>query len=112
MKRVALRGALAAAVAIAMLVPLAGPASAAIIGPDAFGYVADTAAVGLFQDISATGTQILANDDDVAVAVPMTVGFPFYGVTYSQVFVATNGLLTFGSGNTTFVNTDLNVAAR
>jgi hypothetical protein len=109
MKRVALRGALATFVAVAMLVPLAGPASAVQIGPDGFGYFAETAFPFTFEDISTTGTQVLDGIDDAFVQVPtgLPTGFPFYGDIYNDVFIASNGLLTFNAGSTDFSNSDL-----
>jgi hypothetical protein len=62
-----------------------------------------------FEDISATGTIVagLTNTDDAAASVPIGFAFPFYGSLQTAVFVSSNGLLTFGSGNTGFSNTDL-----
>jgi hypothetical protein len=62
-----------------------------------------------FEDISATGTVIadLTNQDNVSAAIPVGFLFPFYGVDNTTVFVSSNGLLTFGAGNTSGVNTDL-----
>jgi hypothetical protein len=53
---------------------------------------------------------IRAGDD---VSVPVDLGrntFTFYGTTYAgnnQLFVSSNGLITFGSGNSSYLNTDL-----
>src|SRR5262249_55299168 len=33
--------------------------------------------------------------------------FSFFGTTYNTLFVSSNGLITFGSGNSDFTNTDL-----
>jgi hypothetical protein len=66
-----------------------------------------------FEDISSTGTVIagLTNVDDASVAVgPAGFSFPFFGTTYTSVFVSSNGLLTFGTANTEFTNTDLTTA--
>lgn len=90
----------AAATAAALAV---SPASQA-----AFTYTA--AAVPFsFTDISGTGTVVagLTNQDDTAVSVGIGFTFGFYASTSSSVFVSSNGLLTFGSGNTTFTNADL-----
>jgi hypothetical protein len=72
----------------------------------------DAAAVSVgftFEDISATGTVIadLTNQDNASAPIPVGFAFPFYGVSNTTVFVSSNGLLTFGSGNTSGVNTDL-----
>ena len=62
-----------------------------------------------FEDISETGTVIagLTNVDDASVSIPIGFTFPFYGVANTTVFVSSNGLLTFGTGNTAFTNADL-----
>jgi uncharacterized repeat protein (TIGR01451 family) len=82
----------------------------AFLGPDAFGYYANTSAAFSYEDISATGTRVLAGTDDSTVSAALPFAFNFYGTSYSTVFISTNGLLTFGSGNTTFTNTDLKLA--
>ena len=63
----------------------------------------------VFEDISATGTVIagLTNQDDTAVSIPIGFNFGLYGVTNTNVFVSSNGLLTFGAGNTAFTNANL-----
>ncbi len=62
-----------------------------------------------FEDISGTGAVIagLTNQDDTSVSIPVGFNFPFFGTNNTTVFVSSNGLLTFGSGNTTFTNADL-----
>ena len=57
------------------------------------------------------GVAVLFDDEDDAAA-PLPLGsntFNFYGVPYGgdQLFVSTNGLITFGQGNTDFGNSDL-----
>lgn len=74
----------------------AGAATAALFpGPDAFGYSGSEIAFNL-RDISGTGTDIgLDNvDDDVAV-VPIGFSFDFYGVTYTEVEISSNGFMSF-----------------
>jgi hypothetical protein len=89
---------------------LATPVSAATIGPDAFGYTAtDEVAFG-FVDISGTGTNILDNFDDSFVQRAIGFSFSFYGTSFTDVFASSNGLLTFGTGNSAFTNSDLTVA--
>jgi hypothetical protein len=41
------------------------------------------------------------------VSIPIGFTFPFYGVANTTVFVSSNGLLNFGTGNTAFTNADL-----
>jgi hypothetical protein len=78
------------------------------LGPDAFGYVAYAKRYE-FNDISQTGALILAGQDDNAESITPANGFlfNFYGVSYETLFVSSNGLLTFGSANNSFENTDL-----
>ena len=64
---------------------------------DAFGYEL-CPIVFDFEDISATGTPLtLGNNDSVKVALPFTM--PFYGEFFSEAYVGSNGLLTFGAGS-------------
>ncbi len=81
------------------------------LGPDAFGNTAFSIAPQ-FVDISATGKKILVGVNDGFQQLTSLSGFKpsFYGTTYSSVFVSSNGLITFGSGNSSFVNTDLSAA--
>jgi hypothetical protein len=73
------------------------------------GSYSGTAGPATFEDISGTGTVIagLTNQDDASVSIPIGFNFPFYGAGNSSVFVSSNGLLTFGTSNTTFTNADL-----
>lgn len=48
--------------------------------------------------------------DDRSAAVALPFSFTYYGVTYTQVFVGTNGYLTFGSGSTAFNEIPTNFA--
>ncbi len=83
--------------------------AAGVVGPDTFGYVAmpDT-----FQNIDLVGQTgiftIHTSADNASVAVNLgTSTFTFYGTTYtgaSSLFVSTNGLITFGSSNTSASN--------
>ena len=54
-------------------------------------------------EISATGTELSAISEHDNAAEELALAhfvFPFYGVSYDRVYVASNGLLTFGSGST------------
>ena len=84
------------------------------VGPDGFGYRADPAAyqnldltAGAAGVVSLTG----ALGDDVAAAIPLGSDVVrFYGNTYtgsSALYASSNGLLTFGTPNTEYQNTDL-----
>ena len=78
------------------------------VGPDGFGHAAVSIAPQ-FVDISATGKKILVGVNDGFQQLTSLSGFKptFYGTTYTSVFVSSNGLITFGSGNSSFVNTNL-----
>ncbi len=79
------------------------------IGADAFGYVAR---VGVFESLdlvpggAGVGT-VISSGDDVVVALSLGANFNYYGTTFTTVFVSSNGLLTFASGNSSYLNTDL-----
>jgi hypothetical protein len=75
---------------------------------DSAPYTASAVAFG-FEDISGTGTVItgLTNVDDASVSIPIGFTFPFYGANNTNVFVSSNGLLTFVTGSATFTNDDL-----
>ena len=76
-------------------------------GPDQYGYIA-IAIPYSFEDLSGgPSTAILTGSEDDVIEIP--IGFPFtiYGVTYTTVWVSSNGLLTFGGGETSGVPLDL-----
>lgn len=84
-------------------------------GPEGFGYEARTVPFA-FEDISTTGHPTMAGADSTEKAIKPGGGFAFsfYGVTYQQVILASNGTITFewdrNQGNTYngwFVNGDL-----
>jgi hypothetical protein len=70
-------------------------------GPDAYGYSGTNIALN-FRDISATGTNAgYGCDDCVFGAIPLGFTFNYYGTSYNEVYVGTNGFLAFaplGSG--------------
>lgn len=80
-------------------------------GPDLFGYVGSSTTFA-FQDIRTTGTVLIGTGQD-DVSSQITPGmlngftFSFYGTVYNTLWVSSNGLITFGSSNSAFVNTDL-----
>ncbi|MBW3598802.1 MAG: hypothetical protein KY475_16190, partial [Planctomycetes bacterium] len=78
----------------------------AVIGPDSFGYVADDGIAFSYEDISGTGSALNQTDDDGDL-VSLGFNFVFYGTSYSDVFVNSNGLLTFNSAQLDFSNEDL-----
>ncbi|TMQ31844.1 MAG: hypothetical protein E6K70_21825 [Planctomycetota bacterium] len=84
-------------------------------GPDPFGY---GAYVGTFQNIDLTADPaaftIVNSGDDVSNLVDLGSNtFNFYGVNYTgnnQLYVSTNGLISFGTPDINFGNTDLSTA--
>jgi hypothetical protein len=84
-----------------------GAASAASIGPDAFGYVADDAISYSFVDISSTGVAVLGGADDETALLNIGFPFRFYGLEHTAVCVSSNGLLSLGGCNAGFANQDL-----
>jgi hypothetical protein len=74
-------------------------------------YFPTTPAFG-FVDIAATGTILppLTNADDATAGLILPFAFPFFGASYTTLFVSTNGLITFGAANPAFINGDLSTA--
>ncbi|MFH1701074.1 MAG: trypsin-like peptidase domain-containing protein [Candidatus Zixiibacteriota bacterium] len=73
-------------------------------GPDDFGYIwIDSDDLGGptfdWNDISSTGTDITADlrDDNSIGPFPIGFDFNFYGLTYSQFYIGSNGLVGFNS---------------
>lgn len=65
------------------------------------GYMVDDT-IGIdYEDISATGTPITLGDDELSAALPIGFSFDFYGTSYSNAYISSNGYLTFdgGAGN-------------
>lgn len=74
------------------------PASATDFpGPDAFGYVGAEIAPNL-RNIDATGTFVPLGDDEVSAAIPIGFPFRFYGARVTDVFISSNGFITFSAG--------------
>ena len=85
-------------------------------GPDGYGYQwLDSDAPGgpVYQwvDISTVGTSVSLTDDASSGALPLGFAFPYYDSVYSAVYIGSNGILTFGSGSSSRVNTVLPTAA-
>jgi hypothetical protein len=82
------------------------------LGPDGFGHLATVNPFENLEIKNQPGTfTVLVSGNDVAVPVDLgTNSFTFYGTAYSgnnQLFVSSNGLITFGSGNSSSANSDL-----
>ena len=62
-------------------------------GPDDYGYVCADPCLFEFIDISGTAP-FSFNGDDVAMSVPLTMPFMFYGTTYNEIKMSSNGYLS------------------
>ena len=82
-----------------------GPAVTLCPGPDLYGYQCESGTG--FSYIDATNdVQLYADDDFTMVGLPFP--FIFYGTTYSEISISSNGNLQFGAQNPTFFNECLN----
>lgn len=82
------------------------------IGPDIFGYTGEAVTPPSATIVGRFGTFLIhANADDAASLVNLgTNSFSFYGINYAgngKLWVSTNGLITFGGGNSSQINDDL-----
>jgi subtilisin family serine protease len=85
-------------------------------GPsDGFGYVALPTAYNPSLDLSPSGSgvnRLFGSDQDAFAGINLgTNTFRLYGTTYTgsnQLFVDSNGMITFGSGTSSYLNSDLN----
>jgi len=66
-------------------------------GPDAFGY-SGSAITNNLRDISSTGTPLILSDDETSGALNIGFNFGFYGNSYSQAYVSSNGFMGFTAG--------------
>ncbi|HEV7913919.1 MAG TPA: DUF6701 domain-containing protein, partial [Albitalea sp.] len=77
-------------------------------------YQADSSAAAAaaypWIDISATGTQLSLADDQVSAQINLGFSFTFGATTYTQVRVASNGMLQFGGTSTAYTNSTLPMA--
>jgi len=81
-------------------------------GPDGYGYRwidSDEAGGPTFGwvDISATGTPVVLDDDDYVGPIPIGFGFPLYDNVYTELYICSNGMISFGEGWIYTTNTDL-----
>jgi len=78
-------------------------------GPDVYGYSwidSDDPGGPAFAwvDISATGTVVDLGDDNYSSAIDIGFAFPWYENEYTQLYISSNGIITFGSGNSSRYN--------
>jgi len=89
-----------------------GPGALGDGGPDAFGYRwVDSddprGPVFAWEEIAGVGTRLFGSADDSSTTVPLPFPFPFYGRTWHEVHVCTNGFVSFAGRESALVNTDL-----
>lgn len=81
-------------------------------GPDAFGYLwkdSDEPRGPRYNwvDITNIGTSLSLGDDDYTGPINLNFDFPFYDSTYSSIYVGSNGIISFGRGSSSTINTAL-----
>ncbi|MFH1687507.1 MAG: agmatine deiminase family protein [bacterium] len=86
--------------------PVYAPLAVGFGGPDTYGHSwidSDEGAGVAFDwvDISGVGTSHTLGDDQATAAIPIGFGFPFYDSVYTELYIGSNGIVTFdaGSGN-------------
>ncbi|XP_065657050.1 sushi domain-containing protein 2-like [Hydra vulgaris] len=52
---------------------------------------------------SATNDQMLERRDDASTMISISFEYPFFGSVYREVYLSTNGIITFGAANSEFV---------
>ncbi len=81
-------------------------------GPDNFGYgwVDSDAGVGIaydWIDISTVGSALTLGDDDASDLIPIGFTFPFYENSYDNLYIGSNGMITFSAPSTKRYNSAL-----
>jgi hypothetical protein len=89
--------------------PFYAPVERGYGGPDAFGYIwADSDEPGgptySWVDISGTGTAATLADDGFTGPLAIGFDFPYYENSYNEVYIGSNGILTFGAGSNSRLN--------
>ena len=86
--------------------PFYVPLTAGYGGPDTYGHSwvdSDEGASVVFDwvDISSVGTSHTLSDDEATAAISIGFGFQFYDSVYTELYIGSNGIVTFeaGSGN-------------
>ena len=54
---------------------------------------------GIFAPVQGSGTRVYLGDDQVSSAIPVGFNFNFYGSDYSDIYISSNGFITFNSGS-------------
>ncbi|MBK6962893.1 MAG: T9SS type A sorting domain-containing protein [Bacteroidales bacterium] len=94
-------------------IPVSALVPSGYTGPDAYGYYAyenndafyEQTPVFNWVEISGIGTAINTNGaSEFTKTINLPFGFKYYGTTFSQIRVSTDGWIAFGSGTQTTVN--------
>lgn len=98
------------------IAPLYPPVITGQGGPDIFGHKwIDSDEPGgppvSWIDISGPGTAVYLTDDDYAGPISIGFNFSFYENSYSQLYIGSNGFISFGSGDDEYINTSIPNAA-
>jgi len=83
--------------------PVFAPVNKGSGGPDAWGHNwvdSDEPAGPAYDwiDITSVGTSVTLGDDDSTDAIPIGFTFPFFENSYSDIFIGSNGIISFGDG--------------
>ncbi len=81
-------------------------------GPDAFGHswVDSDEGAGVtydWVDISGVGTPVSLGDDDASGPIPIGFSFGFYDSVYTELYIGSNGIVTFDEPSSLRVNLEL-----
>ena len=81
-------------------------------GPDIYGHSwidSDEAAGPTYSwvDISTVGTEVTLLDDEATDAIPVGFGFPLYDSVYTELYIGSNGIVTFDAASSARLNKPL-----
>ncbi|MBU0486390.1 MAG: hypothetical protein KKD31_00390, partial [Bacteroidetes bacterium] len=55
---------------------------------------------GAYSPVAGDGTKVILGDDQVGGPFPIGFGFDFYGSSYSELYISSNGFITFNANST------------
>jgi hypothetical protein len=88
---------------LTMVLGVSESGAAAWPGPDTFGHNG-TATTYSWVEINSTGTNLNLTDDSNSGPQSLGFTFPFYGNNYTDVYVGSNGFVSFGAGSPSLSN--------
>jgi hypothetical protein len=83
------------------------PSGLAPSAPDDFGYTWDDTVAFSWIDASSGTDTGLAGDDQFQGPINIEFSFKFYEDSYTQLYISTNGLVSFGGGSSSYGNTNI-----